>query len=322
MEQEEIGADCDAPASEAAAPRLSLEQLIVARYQPPGWLAFYELQSKPGWDRGRIDVAVVGAWESNRAYRVACEVKRSRSDFMRDLDKPQKQRWVEEKFHETYYVCEPGIAKEHELPDGWGLYVPTSKGDKLRRLRVAKRRDVGPLDEGLAVMFLRHAQELLVKHRGPDLVCLDGKTLTRAQVEEYVQNRLYEAMTLERGRLENGRNEVAQERRVLAQERHDLQAPLTELRILASSRRGWSRSPQPGITVEMVQRWYAEARSNLIRELLEPFQKVRDVADHFLAEGRRAEAQINGETETVAGVEAGTGTRPATVSEIHKERGL
>ena len=68
-----------------------------------------------------IDAAAFNMWPSKNFERHAFEVKRSRSDFMREIGNPQKRQWVEENFHLTWFVTPAGLVKPDEIPEGWGL---------------------------------------------------------------------------------------------------------------------------------------------------------------------------------------------------------
>ena len=139
-----------------------LERLILARHPLPQWAAFVETRTGTGYGRGReqrIDVSAFNCWPSGNGYRIAYEVKRTRGDFLSELDAPKKRAHAERYYHETWFVTPPGIAQIEELPVSWGLLVTTKKGDKLRRLRQAATRDPEDLSWNAVCSIMRRVAE-------------------------------------------------------------------------------------------------------------------------------------------------------------------
>ena len=136
---------------------IGLGALLEERYPLPEWALIFELSKGTGWSgqEGRCDAAAFNCYPSKGYHRLAFEMKTGRGDFLKELDTPKKRAWLEENFHQTYFVCVPGIAKEEEVPDGWGLLVESRSGDKLRRVKVARHRELPPLPESLALSASR-----------------------------------------------------------------------------------------------------------------------------------------------------------------------
>lgn len=172
-----------------------LEQLALARHPLPEWVALTEWRPSTGYtglDR-RLDVAAFATWPSRKYYRVAYEVKRSRGDFLRELDYPDKRAWTEEHFHETWFVVsDPKIAPVEELPVSWGLLVPTKKGDALRQLRRAAPREPKELSTAAWTSALRRIATRVAELEKGTIV--DGASLSRDELEELVATRVHEAM--------------------------------------------------------------------------------------------------------------------------------
>src|SRR6056300_165794 len=100
----------------------NLEALVEQRHKLPEWVTVRELPNGTGMSKnGAIDIAAFSCWRASKYVRIAYEVKRSRSDFLRELNTPDKRLWVEQNFHETYFVVSPGICKPEEVPESWGL---------------------------------------------------------------------------------------------------------------------------------------------------------------------------------------------------------
>lgn len=281
------GLSIEREAEALAARRPSLEQLIVQKWSAPGWRAFYELCPRPGWDAGRIDVALIGAWNSNIGHRIACEVKRTRGDFLRDIRDPQKQSWVEQKFHETWYVCATDVAKETEVPEGWGLIVPTLKGDKLRVVRNPKRRDVGKLDEPLAIMMLRHVTEQAMRKR---YVEVDGATLTRDELDALVLRRVSDAIAPKARENEAERIALHELRRTIEEERRLVHEPINEIRRLLQQ--GWRRHNNEVPTIEMIRQWHREIVLTTVKHLTSQLLSTADLLKHIAHEATNASAAL------------------------------
>lgn len=85
----------------------------------------------PGPQRRRCDLIHIGVASRGRGID-AHELKVSRSDWLRELDDPAKadawwpycSRW--------WVVAPPGIVQVGELPPGWGLMEPQSRGRRFR----------------------------------------------------------------------------------------------------------------------------------------------------------------------------------------------
>lgn len=102
----------------------------------------------------RADAIHVGLWAS-RGYTVdVCELKTSRADFMRELDKPDKAEawWAHSN---TFWIVAPNttVAPPELLPPGWGLMVP-GKGRRFKVMVKAEYRDLRPTTALLAALLV------------------------------------------------------------------------------------------------------------------------------------------------------------------------
>lgn len=82
-------------------------------------VVFMEPASR-GVERGE-QPDVIG-W-GTRNVCVVIEVKRSRSDFFRDLKKQFREPGVEALGHWRFYFTPPALLNGCDLPEGWGWYV-------------------------------------------------------------------------------------------------------------------------------------------------------------------------------------------------------
>lgn len=86
-----------------------------------------------GWS----DAIAMQTWPSKGLRLIGFEVKATRSDWLRELDKPQKNEEWQSQCHEWYVVAPKDIVKLEELPSSWGLLVPKGKTG----LRIASRSE-------------------------------------------------------------------------------------------------------------------------------------------------------------------------------------
>lgn len=106
------------------------------------WATFAELPTRTGGAAQRLDFFAMNLWESNKYIRVAYEIKVSRSDFLREMDQPQKRADAERLANQCFFVTPAGLVKPDEIPQGWGLLEATKAG--LRRKKVAQQRVIDP----------------------------------------------------------------------------------------------------------------------------------------------------------------------------------
>lgn len=105
------------------------------------WALFFELRNGTGHGRQDryVDAFAFNLYPSKKHWRVAYEIKVSRSDFLSELKKPEKRAFGFEISNEFWYVCTPGVAKPEEIPEGCGLLVV--QGGKLKRVVQALQRE-------------------------------------------------------------------------------------------------------------------------------------------------------------------------------------
>lgn len=70
------------------------------------------------------------AWK-NSGFSTVVECKTSRSDFRRDAKKWVRRTEEQGMGYERYFYAPDGMILEAELPAGWGLLVPDSRGRAL-----------------------------------------------------------------------------------------------------------------------------------------------------------------------------------------------
>jgi hypothetical protein len=145
-----------------------LVKLIRQRYpldRPNGFQTHVVLEQVPdgtGMYAGHhIDVAVFDLWPSKGLLRSAFEIKVSRSDFIRELQHPNKYKWVLEAFHEFWFVAPRDVIQLEELPVNVGWLCP--RGKKLVVKRHAVQNPNPKLDDLLLAAFMRAAAKEIAR---------------------------------------------------------------------------------------------------------------------------------------------------------------
>jgi len=114
-----------------------------------------------------IDVAVFQTWASKGLTRSAFEIKVSRSDFLAELQHPEKHAWCKECFHYFWFVAPKDVIQLEELPDGVGWMYP--RGQKLYTARASRFNDNPKLDDHLLAGFMRAAHKEIKRSKEANL---------------------------------------------------------------------------------------------------------------------------------------------------------
>lgn len=270
--------------------KVDLEALIASKYPLPEWAIFYELNKGVGWrgTEGRIDMAAINCWPSKHHTRVAFEMKRSRGDWLKELSNPTKRKWCEANFHETWFVVAHGVAKDVEVPEGWGLMIATKQADKLIKRIPARHREIDPLDEGLAIAAIRALSRRLQNVEGKHYY-FEGSIIEQRHVDALVEGHIIKRLKAERSILEQQQNAVVEMQEDVDAFRKEYTAPLMKLASLIDawtrhhfkqSRRNY-RIGRPdltrvSITVEDVEEWFEQVKRDAIKSVLVDAQKAHD----------------------------------------------
>lgn len=173
-----------------------LIKLIRERYpsnRPDGFQSHVVLEQVPdgtgSYQRRWIDAVVFSLWASKGLYRIAFEVKVSRSDFIHELQNPIKHKWAMESFHQFWFVAPQDVIQLEELPPNVGWMYP--RGDKLAVKRHAVANPNPKLDDVLLAAFMRAASKEIDKSNK-----ITSKEVLEAS-KEYQDAKLYKDATIE-----------------------------------------------------------------------------------------------------------------------------
>jgi len=258
-----------------------LERLIALRYPHPEWAIIYELANGTGAKMSRaIDVAAFNCWPSKLDVRVAFEVKRSRNDFIKELNHPDKRAWCERYFHECYFVTHSGLVKPSEVPEPWGLLEAPTSGTKLVRRAIAKHREPEDIPKHIWLAALRALSKSLHSER-VRTYRFEGQDITHADLEHKVELTL----ETERERLEHWKGEARKQQLELQDARNKLTGPLRTLAGYVGE--GLVRDIVD-VTSEDVHQWVLSLKRKSVRDMMQGIQALRKVLDDTIKD---AEAQ-------------------------------
>lgn len=121
--------------------RLRARHLRARAGNGPEWAYMEHVRNAAGFHAGvTIDALALHLWPSSKHVLHAFEVKVSRSDWRRELAAPHKSApWLAAADFFTV-VAAPGVVKDGELPQGWGLLEPHGRLLKV----VAKPTQLSP----------------------------------------------------------------------------------------------------------------------------------------------------------------------------------
>jgi hypothetical protein len=147
-----------------------LMAMLRERYPKPAWAFLEQVHERTGWACRSADAIAMSLWPSRGFDILGFEVKVSRSDWLRELKKPDKADVIAMLCNRWYIVAPRELIKNDELPSMWGLLCP--EGEHLVCIKEApfknKYKDVSR--EFLAAI-LRRAQEQITDDAKVKTLC-------------------------------------------------------------------------------------------------------------------------------------------------------
>jgi hypothetical protein len=133
--------------------------LLAARYKGTAWAFLPKVRNGTGWRRAArtADAIAMSLWPSRGLHIYGFEVKVERSDWLRELNDPQKAEDVFG-FCDFWFVAAPqGVVNAAELPKTWGLLEIDGRG--LRVTVDAPLLQPAPVDRLFLASLLRKVTE-------------------------------------------------------------------------------------------------------------------------------------------------------------------
>lgn len=145
----------------------TIEQMLQTRFSfDRGWMVAFEVGCGDAGIR-RLDAVAWHLWYSHGYPIHGIEVKTARSDWLREVNDPQKHDVFIRQLDYFSVCATPGVVEKSEVPEGWGLLVAT--GDSLRQVKVPVRNAAAPPqpDRGFVAAFLKALRE---RRTSPDVL--------------------------------------------------------------------------------------------------------------------------------------------------------
>lgn len=134
-----------------------IEELLETKYSPPRHAFMTQVPNGTGDRKSRTaDAIAVGCWSGGDGISISgFEIKVSRSDWLSEIQKPQKAEAFTRYCHRWYVVAPKGVVKTDEMPASWGLMHPTKAG--LRIASAADLTEPEPIPTSMLAAMLRRA---------------------------------------------------------------------------------------------------------------------------------------------------------------------
>jgi hypothetical protein len=141
---------------------MHIHSAIAKRFPSPEWAVLYEVRDDAGFKAHRsADVVAMNCWPSRGLRLHGLEVKSHRSDWLRELAKPEKsvaiQRFCD---HWWLVTSDDKVATLDEIPERWGWLALSGK--TLKTMRDAPALEAQPVTNGFLAALLRNATKGLV----------------------------------------------------------------------------------------------------------------------------------------------------------------
>lgn len=162
-----------------------LQDRIAVKYPAPSYATLYEVRDGTGFmTAGReADAMVFGTWPSRGLQILGFEIKVHRSDWLRELKKPEKAEGFAQFCDEWWLVTCGDVARIEEIPPPWGWYIGTEKGLKvLKQPKPIKPKEISRL---LLMSIMRN----VTKHYVPrshmeDLAKVEAENIMKRRRDE------------------------------------------------------------------------------------------------------------------------------------------
>ncbi len=169
-----------------------LRALLRRKFPAEAFAMLYEVRDAAGFSAQRsADVVMVGLWPSRGCQIDGMEIKVSRSDWLRELKKPEKAEAFVPYCDRWWIVAgNMDVVKLSELPPTWGLMVPSCRGLKI--VTEAPKLDAKPLDRSLLAAMLKRATATSMDD--PEIQAAIAAKV-KAEKERFHQHDSYELQT-------------------------------------------------------------------------------------------------------------------------------
>lgn len=130
------------------------------QYDSREWVLLPQVRAATGgYVERTADAIAMNCWRSRGLVLHGFEFKSRRSDWRRELAKPEKQEQGIYRYCDRWWIVSghPDIIKAGEVPDTWGFARPD--GDKLKIVRKAPKLKPVPMDRAFIASVLRNIRD-------------------------------------------------------------------------------------------------------------------------------------------------------------------
>lgn len=190
---------------------LGIYDLLEKRYEPEqGWLLFYEVANGTGFKgTGYADALAFNVWPSRGISLHGFELKRTRSDLIKELRDPTKAEAFQKYCHHWWLLLtDPKLADGVEVPAQWGILAP--RNNVLYQIRPAPKLEPEPWKPEFIAAFMRRFHEAAVQpgqRAVKDAVTKRAEQLARHMAEVKVKQQA-DAQAYELRRVESERDQL------------------------------------------------------------------------------------------------------------------
>ncbi len=174
----------------------AIEKALSVRYAAPEFAYLTQVRNGTGYVRTQrtADALALGLWPSRGIHLHGFEIKASRGDLKRELQKPDKAEPIAQ-FCNYWWIAAPeGMAEVADLPANWGLLE--LRNGKMRVAKAAEFRAAEPLTIEMIAGIMRNVSERMVPK---SIVDVQVKERVEAEIKHVVDyQRREDKMRLER----------------------------------------------------------------------------------------------------------------------------
>jgi hypothetical protein len=138
--------------------KLSTLEVLRMRYPATEAVVIQEVSDASGHARSRsLDFMVINLWVSRGLSIIGIEKKSNRGDWLKEIKNPKKQE-NHFKYCDRFYLLtdREGVAKLDEIPDCWGWYHITEKG-QLKTMKQAPKLEPIQVERSFLCAMIRRA---------------------------------------------------------------------------------------------------------------------------------------------------------------------
>lgn len=147
-----------------------IEEALRRRFPAPAWALLFQVRNQTGYAKATLrtaDAVAFSLYPSRGLDIEGIEIKRSRTDWKKELGNPDKAAEFIRFTHRWWIAAPTGVVEAGELPSEWGL-LTVNKAGALKATVQAPRRDAKPMPHSMVCAIMRNmaqAEEAAITKR-------------------------------------------------------------------------------------------------------------------------------------------------------------